>query len=457
MKTAKELREERNKLLPELQRLRDLNNNAEHDWSAEDEEAWTRANGDYDRLSADIERAERGERVDAIERDLDTRRSEQRAGREDIQPTRAPGNPEGTQRTAAEVEEDRALAFQTWATYRRGRPSEQGIAACRRVGLNPQDEDLSIRLLQGERLRSLASAVRGRDANVIEERALSAVSGTAGAFTIAPGFVRSIEVNMLAWGGMLQVASIMRTATGEDMPWPTADDTSAEGEIINENTAASEDEPTFGAKIFKAYLYSSKMVKVPTRLLRDAAFDMPGELGRWLGTRLGRIGNSHFTTGTGASQPLGIVTGATLGVTADASDAITADELLELEHSVDPAYRLNASWMMHDSVLLHLRKLKDGEGRYLWQSGLVAGAPDRLLGRPLTINQSMASTIESGAKTVIFGDLSAYKIRQVNTMRLRRLDERYAEYDQVAFLAWLEQDGGLLDAGTAPVKYIQQT
>jgi len=113
--------------------------------------------------------------------------------------------------------------------------------------------------------------------------------------------------------------------------------------------------------------------------------------------------------------------------------------------------------MLHDSVLLHLRMLKDGEGRYLWQTDMRSGAPDSLYGYPMTINQDMASSVAASAKTLLFGQLNRYKIRQVGSMRFRRLDERYADYDQVGFIAFLRQDGGLLDAGTHPVKHLLQT
>jgi HK97 family phage major capsid protein len=112
--------------------------------------------------------------------------------------------------------------------------------------------------------------------------------------------------------------------------------------------------------------------------------------------------------------------------------------------------------MMHDSVLLAIRQMKDGNGQYLWQPGLRLGVPDTLLGYTYVINQDMASSIASGAITVEFGDLSKYKIRQVRGVRFRRLDELYAGTDEVGFVAFIRQDGDLLDAGTAPVKHIVQ-
>jgi HK97 family phage major capsid protein len=179
-------------------------------------------------------------------------------------------------------------------------------------------------------------------------------------------------------------------------------------------------------------------------------------LGAMLGERLGRITNTKYTTGSGASTPRGIVTAASSGVTAASGTQIAADELIGLVHSIDPAYRNGAGFMMHDNIVLHLRKLKDGNGEYMWQSGLRDGAPDRLLGYGITINQDMQSSVATGTKTVLFGQLSKYKIRRVNGMRLYRLQERYRDTDQDGFIAFIREDGNLLNAGTAPVKYLVQ-
>jgi HK97 family phage major capsid protein len=120
-------------------------------------------------------------------------------------------------------------------------------------------------------------------------------------------------------------------------------------------------------------------------------------------------------------------------------------------HSVDPEYRAlpGCGWMMPDAMLKTMRKLVDGESRPLWQPGLVAGEPDTILGKPYFINQSMASPA-AGAKTLLFGNLASYFVRDVMDVMVLRLVERYAEYGQVGFLAFSRHDGDLLDAGTHP-------
>jgi HK97 family phage major capsid protein len=129
--------------------------------------------------------------------------------------------------------------------------------------------------------------------------------------------------------------------------------------------------------------------------------------------------------------------------------------LVAIQHSVDPAYRTNAAWMFSDSMLAQIKQMVDAStGRPIWLPSMVGGQPDTILGDPYVINQSMAAAAGSGAgKSLAYGDLSKYLIRDVRDITLLRLDERFADYHQVAFLAFSRHDGDLLDAGTHPVKH----
>lgn len=288
--------------------------------------------------------------------------------------------------------------------------------------------------------------------------AMESAEGAAGGFTIAESFINRLEVAMLSFGSVLGVAEIIRTSLGNAMRWPMGDDTSNTGEQVGESVSVDGSvEPTFTQLILNAYKFSSKMVKVPFELIRDSEIDLASLISGMLGERLGRIQSTKFTTGSGASTPTGIVTASILGKTTAAAAAIAPDEMIDLEHSVDPARRvLGSSWMFHDNVLKAIRKLKDGEGNYLWQRGFAGTAPDTILGYTFTVNQDMASTIEASAKTILFGPMSMYKVRQVGSIRLRRLDERYAEYDQTAFIAFVEADGNILNAGDDPIRHMIQ-
>lgn len=288
------------------------------------------------------------------------------------------------------------------------------------------------------------------------QNALGTGPDTAGGFLVPEGFYQQIISAELAFGGMMEVATMIDTATGNAIPIPTDNDTSNKGAILNENTVASEQDITFGAVTLSAYTYSSKMIRVPNQLLQDSAFNLDSWLTTKLAERIARVLNDHMTTGTGANQPMGAVTAATLGVTAASASDITFDELaFDLPHSVDPAYRMNARFMFADSTLKVLKKKKDGEGQYLWSSGVAMREPDRLAGYPYTINQSM-DAIGSGKKPVLFGDFSKYMIRRVAGVQVLRLSERFADYNQVAFLAFQRWDGNLVDAGTHPLKYLTQ-
>jgi HK97 family phage major capsid protein len=285
--------------------------------------------------------------------------------------------------------------------------------------------------------------------------ALQTVSGGGGGYTIAPQWRNEIVEAMKAYGGMRQAATVITTDSGADLPFVTNDDTGNVGELLSESGTASEQDTSFGQRVLKAYMYDSKVVRVSFQLLQDSAFDLPGYLTSLFATRLGRITNTHYTTGTGGNMPNGIIQDATSGVTAAGQTAVTYDELIDLVHSVDPSYRNmpGVGFMFNDTTLRSLRKLKDGEGRYLWSSGTQLGAPDRIAEYPYIINQDLA-TMATTTKSILFGGLGSYYIRDTSDMMVLRLEELYALQAQVAFVAFMRTDGALIDAGTHPVKYI---
>ena len=303
---------------------------------------------------------------------------------------------------------------------------------------------------------------------------LTSLVGTGGGFLIPEGFSTQFETALLAYGYMRQVADVMRTTGANPLPWPTANDTTNKGRLLSQNAATSNSGsgtstsvayPTFGAKMFYAYKVTSDEVLVPFELIRDNAVGLVEWLGEALGIRIGRIENDLFTTGTGTAQPTGIVTectniAASAGLITSAKSAVLQyDDFISLEYAVDPAYRSNpgVGYMMHDTIIESVRKLKDGLGRYLWQASTNSGEPDKLNNRTLTRNQSMDSTTATGKNVALFGDLTKYKIRDVGETRLYRLVERYRDNDQDSFLAFKEVDGGLVDAGTHPVKLLQMS
>ncbi|WAX93189.1 phage major capsid protein [Aminobacter sp. NyZ550] len=286
-----------------------------------------------------------------------------------------------------------------------------------------------------------------------ELRAQSVGTDAAGGYTVPEGFSGEIDKAMKAWGPMwdADIVRELNTATGNDLPWPTVDDTSQTGSLKAENAGVTDDgtgDVVFGQAMFNAYVYSTKMVRIPIELLQDSAFDMEALLNDLYGERLGRTANSVLTTGDGANKPKGIVVAAGAGKTAASATALASDELIDLLHSVDPAYRASPKcrWQFNDTTLASIRKLKDGQGNYLWQMGDVrTGEPDRLLAHPYSVNQAMAN-IGASARPIIFGDHSRYVVRKVRGFTVITLRERYAENFQVGMVGFKRFDGDLLNS-----------
>ena len=335
---------------------------------------------------------------------------------------------------------DRALALRGWLGFHsvNGASNEQRVAA-QRSGLELGNNRLSFKLN--------AKAPKTQS----EARAQS-LTGSAGGYTVPQGFINQLEASLLAFGGMREVATILRTAEGNDLPIPTVSDHANVGAILAENTQVSEQDITFAQITLKAYKYSSKLIRVSSELLQDSAIDLESFIGGALGERIARIFNTHATTGDNSSKPQGISASAA-GKTATAVDAITFAELLDLQHSLDPAYRANARFMMHDTTFKLVRKLVDDQNRPIFMNDLSATSPGTLFGVPVVINQDVA-TVAAGAKAIYYGDFSKYIIRDVQDFTLLRLEERYADYHQVGFVGFSRHDGRILDAGTDPIKHL---
>jgi len=302
----------------------------------------------------------------------------------------------------------------------------------------------------------------GRDSNAelpAEHRAQSVGTTTAGGFLVPEGFSGEIDKQMAIWGPMWD-ASIVReltTATGNVLPWPTVNDTANTGRIKAENASVDDDgtdDVVFAEKTLNAYIYDTGMIRVPLELLTDSFFDMESLISDLFGERLGRLANSQLTVGDGTGDPNGIVTASSLGKTAASATVFTADELIDLLHSVDPAYRASPKcrWQFNDTTLGVIRKLKDGQGNYLWQMGDVrSGEPNMLLAHPYSINQAMVNQATT-TKPIIFGDHSRYIVRKVNGFTTITLRERYAEAFQIGMVGFKRFDGELLN--TAAVKHL---
>jgi HK97 family phage major capsid protein len=274
-----------------------------------------------------------------------------------------------------------------------------------------------------------------------------------GAFIVPQGFQYELEQALKTYGGMFQVARILPTPTGNTLLWPTSNDTAVLGEQVAENTAVSQANPSISNVQLNAWKYSTKMVNVSNELLQDSAFDVDAYLRELFVARLGRILNQRFTIGVGTTEPKGITVAATAGPTAEGVGVISYNDLVNLEHSVDPAYRQGAKFMFHDTTLKAIKKLKDSQGHPLWVPGVAANAPDSILSYPYVINQDMPA-IGTGNTQMVFGAMDKYIIRSVKELTILRLNERFAELGQTAFIGFARFDGNLIDAGTHPVSVL---
>lgn len=299
--------------------------------------------------------------------------------------------------------------------------------------------------------------------NVSTEQALAirnAMSTTAaaeGGYTVPAEIAAMVVDAMKAFGGMRQVSQIISTAGGNSLNYPTSDGTSEVGEIVAENAAATGADITFGTVAVNPYKYSSKKIALPVELIQDSAIDVIQFVVNRLAQRLGRITNTHYTVGTGSSQPFGVMARAATGKAGTTGQTLTViyDDLIDLIHSVNSAYRGNARFMFRDTTLAVLRKMKDTTGRPIWTPGdsesITNGAPATICGYQYTVNDDVAA-MAANAKSIAFGDFSSFVIRDVaGSTTMRRFDDSaFALNGQVGFCGWTRTGSNLLD--TASVK-----
>ena len=293
------------------------------------------------------------------------------------------------------------------------------------------------------------------------QAAMSTTTPAEGGYTVATEYMRSLEEAMKAYGGMMEASLVINTTSGAQMNFPTADATAEVGEIVGQNAAVTTGETTFGNATIDVYKYSSKKIALPWELLQDTFLDIEAYIQSLLAMRLGRIQNQHFTTGTGTGQPRGLVTAAAVGKTGTTGQTTTViyDDLVDLEHSVNRAYRglPGVGWMMADSSVKVVRKIKDSQGRPIfvpgYEAGNPGGAPDRLLNKPIYINDDVPA-MAANAKSILYGAFRKYIVRRVMDLTLFRMtDSAFTLNGQVGFVAFNRVGGNLVDAGGAVKHY----
>ena len=290
--------------------------------------------------------------------------------------------------------------------------------------------------------------------SMIEIRALDSTDAKGGV-TVPEYFANKIE-SAIRGSSFLDVATVVETKAGGSLPLPTMNDSANIGELLVEGVGIGDSaDPSFNVKTFKAYTFSSKPVNISNELVQDAPDVFFPVLAQKLAERCVNAAVPYFINGTGVDQPLGFVTGGAKGVDA-AIDSVTYNNLTALIKSVDKRFRSGASWAMNDDTLLIIQDLKDTAGNPIIKLSYDKKGTPYLLGYPVQIINEM-SDIGAGNVSIAFGNFKKYVVRLVKSMELRRLSERYADYNQTGFILFVRMDGNLLDISEtlSPVKYLQ--
>lgn len=339
---------------------------------------------------------------------------------------------------------------------RRARETEATFAA---ILEQPAREDKRGAQTPDEEFRAWLRGGRGRVFELRPEgRALAKGTPTAGGNTVPTSFYGRLVEHMIEVSGVMAAGPTeLITATGEDLQIPKTTAHSNAASIVAEAGQLTPNEPSFGMVTLGAYKYGFLM-QVTHELLNDTGVDLLGYLARQAGRALGNGFGAHLVTGDGNAQPLGVLSAATVGVAGAA--APTSDDIIDLYHSVIAPYRRSAScaWLMNDSTVAAIRKLRDntggaGQGNYLWQPGLTAGEPDTILGKPVYIDPNVPS-IGAGAKSILFGDFSTYFVRRVEAIRFERSDDFAFDSDVVTYRVIMRGDGDQVDT-TGAIKAFQ--
>lgn len=262
-----------------------------------------------------------------------------------------------------------------------------------------------------------------------------------GGYLVPEDFERDIVTALEEENVIRSLAKVITTQHERKIPIATGHSTA---QWTAENAAYTESNPTFGQKQIDAFKLTD-LARVSVELLQDSAFDIEDYLMKEFARAFGIAEEEAFCVGTGTNQPTGIFTanGGTVGVTAAANNAITADELISLVYALKSPYRRNAKFLMNDATISAIRKLKDQNGAYLWQPSLQAGQPDRLLGYDL-YTSPYVPTMAAGALTVAFGDFKNYWIGDRAGRTVQRLNELYATNGQIGYVATERVDGKVI-------------
>ena len=294
------------------------------------------------------------------------------------------------------------------------------------------------------------NAMRSKAPMPAVTNALQVGTDSEGGYLVPDEYERTLVEALEEENIFRQMAKVIKTSSGDrKIPVVASKGTAS---WIDEEGAYPESDDSFGQVSIGAYKLGT-MIKVSEELLNDSVFDLQSYISREFARRIGAKEEEAFFTGDGKGKPLGVLAatgGAETGVTAASATAVTADELMDLYYSLKSPYRKKSVWVLNDSTIKAIRKLKDNNGQYLWQPSLAAGTPDMILGRPIKTSAYMPA-MAAGAKTIAFGDFSYYWIADRQGRSFKRLNELFAATGQVGFLASQRVDGKMILAEAVKV------
>ncbi len=288
--------------------------------------------------------------------------------------------------------------------------------------------------------RAFWDVMRNRPTSPDLINALQVGTDTEGGFLVPDEFEKTLIEALEEQNIMRSIARLIKTSSGErKIPVATSKGTAS---WIEEEGEIKESDDAFSQVTIGAYKLGT-MIKVSEELLNDSVFDLETYIAKEFARRIGAAEETAFINGDGSGKPTGVITSAEVGVTAASATAIKADEIIDLVYSLKSPYRRNAVFLTSDEMIKQIRKLKDGNGQYLWQPSLTAGTPDMLMNRPLYTSPAMPECA-AGAKPILFGDFSYYWIADRQGRTFKRLGELFALNGQVGFLATERTDGKLV-------------
>ncbi|USK85722.1 phage major capsid protein [Peribacillus asahii] len=291
-------------------------------------------------------------------------------------------------------------------------------------------------------MRSGANSLTGDQYNLLhspEVRALAIGTDAAGGYVVPDEYERNLIKKIEDANIMRSLVTVIQTGSGtRELPFESDYGTASWG---GEASNTPESDAVFGIKTIGAHKLHT-LIKISEELMNDAFFDIEDYVSSAFARRFARAEETAFINGDGNGKPLGLIQSATEGKTGVLS-GITPDDMIDIFHSLKRVYRSNASWLMADSTVKVIRKLKDNDGQYIWQPGITAGQPDRILNRPVHVSDDVP-TMGAGVKSILFGDYKHYTVADRKGRTMQRLNELYAATGQIGFRSYARLDGKLL-------------